>query len=77
MNKELDFVKLSRLKKVIELLERNNQSKEEDIDVTFEYIIASCFPRVWKNIQRVLSEEHTKGYIEGREDMKNEIEGNS
>lgn len=74
MNKELDFVKLSRLKKIIDLLEKNNQT-EEDIDVAFEYIIASCFPRVWKNIQKVLSEEHTKGYIEGREDMKNEIEG--
>ena len=74
MNKELDFVKLSRLKKIIDLLEKNNQT-EEDIDVAFEYIIASCFPRVWGNIQKVLLEEHTKGYIEGREDMKNEIEG--
>lgn len=74
MNKELDFVKLSRLKKIIDLLEKNNQT-EEDIDVAFEYIIASCFPRVWGNIQKILSEEHTKGYIEGREDMKNEIEG--
>ena len=74
MSKELDFVKLSRLKKIIALLEKNNQTKE-DIDVAFEYIIASCFPRVWENIQKILSEEHTKGYIEGREDMKNEIEG--
>lgn len=72
MNKELDFVKLSRLKKIIDLLEKNNQT-EEDIDVAFEYIIASCFPRVWENIQKILSEEHTKGYIEGREDMRNEI----
>ena len=76
MNKELDFVKLSRLKKIINLLEKNNQTKE-DIDVAFEYIIASCFPRVWGNIQKILSEEHTKGYIEGREDMKNEIKGNN
>lgn len=75
-NKELDVVKLSRLKKIIDLLERNNKDKE-DFEVAFEYIIASCFPRVWENIQKVLADEHTKGYIEGREDMKNEIEGNN
>lgn len=75
-NKDLDVVKLSRLKKIINLLEKNNKN-EEDFEVTFEYMIASCFPRVWKNIQKVLTDEHTKGYIEGREDMKNEIEGNN
>ena len=64
------------IKKIIDLLERNNKDKE-DFDVAFEYIIASCFPRVWENIQKVLADEHTKGYIEGREDMKNEIEGNN
>ena len=38
-NKDLDVVKLSRLKKIIDLLERNNKDKE-DFDVAFEYIIA-------------------------------------
>lgn len=74
MDKELDVVKLSRLKKVISLLEQHNNHLE-DMEVTFEYIIASCFPRVWTNIQKRLAYEHTQGYIEGREDMKNEIEG--
>lgn len=74
MNKKLDTVKLSRLKKIVELIERNN---DEDVDVTFEYIIASCFPRVWNNIQKRLSYEHTQGYIQGREDAENEIKGNN
>lgn len=67
MNKELDTVKLSRLKKIVELIERNN---DKDVDVTFEYMIASCFPRVWNNIQKRLSYEHTQGYIQGREDAE-------
>lgn len=74
MNKKLDTVKLSRLKKIIELIERNNNNSEE-IEVSFEYMIASCFPRVWNNIQERLSYEHTQGYIQGREDAENEIEG--
>lgn len=74
MNKKLDTVKLSRLKKIVELIERNN---DEDVDVTFEYMIASCFPRVWNNIQKRLSYEHTQGYIQGREDAENEIKGNN
>ena len=74
MNKKLDTVKLSRLKKIVELIEKNN---DEDVDVTFEYMIASCFPRVWNNIQKRLSYEHTQGYIQGREDAENEIKGNN
>lgn len=74
MNEKLDTVKLSRLKKIIELIERNN---DKDVDVTFEYMIASCFPRVWNNIQKRLSYEHTQGYIQGREDAENEIKRNS
>jgi hypothetical protein len=74
MNKKLDTVKLSRLKKIIELIERNN---DKDVEVTFEYMIASCFPRVWNNIQKRLSYEHTQGYIQGREDAENEIKRNS
>jgi hypothetical protein len=76
MNKKLDTVKLSRLKKIIDLLEKHNENSE-DIDVAFEYVIASCFPRAWNNIQKRLSYEHTQGYIQGREDAENEIKRNS
>ena len=35
------------------------------MDISFEYIIGSCFPTVYQNIIDKLKEEHTLGFIEG------------
>ena len=65
----MDTVSLSRVKKLVEQLERQKTqlelSEEDDLEVAFEYIIGSFFPDVWNNIQQALKDEHTKGYIEG------------
>ena len=41
---------------------------EEDPDVTFEYLVGSCFPTIFQNVQSALNEEHTLGYMEGYKD---------
>lgn len=74
MDKPIDIVKLSRLKKIVEAAEKHNHD-EIDIDISFEFLVGSCFPNVLNNIKERLNFEHTQGYIEGREDMKNEIKG--
>lgn len=74
MDKPIDIVKLSRLKHVISSAEKHNHD-DIDMDISFEFIIASCFPKIYDNIKNRLAFEHTQGYIEGREDMKNEIKG--
>ena len=45
---------------------------EENIEISFEFILASLFPTCWKNIQADLSDQYTKGYIQGRLDKEEE-----
>ena len=38
---------------------------EENVEVSFEFIIASLFPTSWNNIQSALTQQYTLGYIQG------------
>lgn len=64
MEKNLSITKLSHLKKLIASLEKNG-SPEVDMDISFEYIVGSCFPLVYQNVLNKLKDEYTKGYIQG------------
>ena len=46
---------------------------KEDVEISFEFIIASLFPSCWKNIQADLNHQYTQGYIQGRLDKEEEI----
>lgn len=41
--------------------------ESESEEILFSFIVGSLFPNAWDNIQACLRDEHTKGYIEGRE----------
>lgn len=45
----------------------------EDVEVGFEFIIASLFPTSWKNIQNALSTQYKEGYIQGYKDGENDM----
>lgn len=49
-------------------------TNKDDIEISFELIIASLFPTSWKNIQNDLNHQYTKGYIQGRIDKEKEME---
>lgn len=66
----LDTVKLSKIKKMINSLELHSRDNI-DMDISFEYIIASLFPTCYNNIQDELKRQYTLGYIQGLEDSKN------
>ena len=67
MQESLDKTKLSRVQKVLDNIRAAN-AIEEDPDVTFEYLIGSCFPTIFQNVQSALNEEYTLGYMEGYQD---------
>ena len=46
---------------------------KENVEVSFEFIIASLFPTSWKNIQNAMNQQYTRGYIQGRIDKEKEI----
>ena len=48
---------------------------KEEVEISFEFIIASLFPTSWNNIQKALSHQYTQGYIQGRIDKEEEIKG--
>lgn len=64
----IDKVPFSKLKRMVESIENHfveSPERLDDVELSFEYIIGSCFPTVLDNIKNALKEEHTKGYIEG------------
>lgn len=61
MEESLATVQLSKLKQCIESVEKHYPDREEDIELTFEFIIGSLFPDVLQNVK----EEMTKNYIAG------------
>ena len=44
----------------------------DDTEVTFEFLLTFLFPTVWSNIQEEMRNQYTRGYIQGKEDAKNE-----
>ena len=66
-NNSLGSIKLSRLKAIIEAVEKHNHD-DIDMDLSAEFLIPSCFPELWKNFQNNINHQHTLGYIEGYND---------
>lgn len=52
-----------------------NELEANDVDeVSFVFIVGSCFPEIYDNIMEEIRAQYTAGYIAGREDrpMKSE-----
>lgn len=62
-------VKYGLLKKITDALEKIGFS--EDDEVTFEYVVGSCFPDIYENVKEVMRQQYTMGYIAGLNDGKN------
>jgi hypothetical protein len=63
-------VYVSDLEKLTERIRK--VTGEENVEVSFEFIIASLFPTSWNNIQSALTHQYTLGYIQGRKDEQEE-----
>lgn len=72
MEKEnLGNVKLSFLEKMIRELKKQNKAKN-DLDISAEFLIPSCFPQLWKNYNDNIHAHYTQGFIDGRKSMEEE-----
>ena len=56
-------IKLSDAEKVLASVRRNTD--QDDVDLSFEFILMSFFPVCWENIQRELNRQYTLGFIAG------------
>ena len=58
----------------VERIKKNTQ--QDNVEISFEFIIASLFPTSWNNIQSALSQQYTLGYIQGQKDAEEEYRQN-
>lgn len=66
-------VKLTRVKAAIKQIEDHYQDcpeRLEDVEVTFEYLVGSFFPRIIDNINTRMNDTYTQGYLQGLQDAK-------
>jgi hypothetical protein len=66
-------VKLTRVKAAIKQIEDHYQDcpeRLEDVEVTFEYLVGSFFPRIIDNINSRMNDTYTQGYLQGLKDAK-------
>ena len=64
-------VKLNRLKKIVERVDKTANGK--NVDVSFEYLVGSCFPQAMSNMKDALFHARTNGYVNGMRDTVNEL----
>ena len=70
MKESLEVVKLSTLEKTIKKIK--DELKEEDADLSFEFIIGSFFPNVLNNIKKAFTQNYIQGYNDAKEKYSNE-----
>ena len=66
-------VPLSRVKAAIKQVENHYidcPERLEDVELTFEYLIGSFFPKIVENINKKMNEAYTQGYIQGLKEAK-------
>ena len=59
-------VSIRQLRKILKLAEEHHKIEE----VTFTFLIASCFPNIYENIKEELKRQHAMGYAEGLKDSQ-------
>ena len=67
-------VKYKTLKNMVKALEKINPT--DDTDVSFEFIVGSCFPSIFDNIKKEMHAQYTAGYVAGLREGK-QIEKNN
>ena len=61
-------IKYGFLKKLMKSLEKLGPTDETEI--SFEFLVGSCFPDIMDNIKKVIAEQYTQGYIDGLTDRE-------
>ena len=66
-------VSLTKVKAAIKQIEEHYQDcpeRLEDVNITFEYLVGSFFPKIVDNINDKMKQLYTEGYIQGLQDAK-------
>ena len=59
----IDTVSFGRLKNLVDHLERDKIKEDEEI--SFEFVVANCFPLIYDNIKQEMTKKYIEGFSEG------------
>lgn len=62
-------IKLSDVERMVASVKKN--VGDNDVDLSFEFMLTAFFPACWNNIQNALERQYTLGYIAGVKDACN------
>ena len=61
--------KLSDVERMVTSIKKN--VGDNDVDLSFEFMLTAFFPTCWHNIQEALNRQYTLGYIAGTKETSN------
>jgi hypothetical protein len=59
-------IDIDKFNKVVKAIKRNDMK-----EVSFEFLVGSCFPKALDNIKQEMRRQYTLGYVEGQKEGKN------
>lgn len=62
-------IKLSDVERMVASVKKN--VGDNDVDLSFEFILTAFFPTCWNNVQNALKHQYTLGYIAGTKEASN------
>ena len=72
-------VSYTRVKAALTQVEEHYQDCPErlnDVNLTFEYLVGSFFPKIIDNINKSMNDAYMAGYLQGMKDAKGEQDAN-
>ena len=60
-------IDIEKFNKVVKAIKKSNMK-----EVSFEFLVGSCFPKALENVKEEMRRQYTLGYIEGQKEGKND-----
>ena len=60
-------IDIEKFNKVVKAIKKSNMK-----EVSFEFLVGSCFPKALENIKEEMRRQYTLGYVEGQKEGKND-----
>lgn len=58
-------IDIEKFNKVVKAIRKNNMK-----EVSFEFLVGSCFPKALENVKEEMRRQYTLGYVEGQKEGK-------
>lgn len=58
-------IDIEKFNKVVKAIRKSNMK-----EVSFEFLIGSCFPKALENVKEEMRRQYTLGYVEGQKEGK-------